>query len=85
MDFSFNSFYFFFPFDLLVMGELDETLPALDVAVEVALLPLADCTALSCLFCRFVSKGHLVTRWGKKLNMTFRINNQKNNLPRHRF
>jgi hypothetical protein len=41
--------HFFLLFDLVVAGALEETLPALEVAAEGALLPL-DWTAFSCLF-----------------------------------
>jgi len=43
-------FHFFLPLDFVVAGALEETLPALEVAAEGALLPLIDWTAFNCLF-----------------------------------
>ena len=48
-----RSNYFFFPLDLDFAGVLevvDPTLPALDVVVDVTLLPAPDLTTSSCLF-----------------------------------
>jgi hypothetical protein len=44
-------FYFFFPFPLLALPFVDDTLTAREVAVDVPLLPAPLFTAVICLFC----------------------------------
>src|ERR1700733_7014491 len=44
-------FYFFFPFPLLALPFVDDTLTAREVVVDVPLLPAPLFTAVICLFC----------------------------------